>query len=99
TGAPSAAAAKPALPGRFVAFLFDDIHTKPGDLLNGRRAANQQIERMLDGNSRVGIFTTSASTTLDFTGDAAKLHAALDRITPWTSGRDPEHDCPPISYF
>src|SRR5579872_3876273 len=76
-------AAKPVLPGRYVAYLFDDINTKPGDLLNGRLAANRQLDHTLDPNTRAGIFTTSGRTTQDFTGDSAKLHAAVNRIQPW----------------
>jgi VWFA-related protein len=90
---------KPVLPGRYVAYLFDDVHSKVGDLLQGRQAANQQVDRTLDPNTRVGIFTTSGRTTQDFTGDAAKLHAAINRIQPWESGLDNKHDCPTISYY
>lgn len=93
------APAKPVLPERYVAFLFDDVHTKPADLLNGRRAASREIDRALSANSRVGVFTSSANTTQDFTADSEKLHAALDRIKPWTSGNDTQRECPPVTYY
>jgi VWFA-related protein len=90
---------KPVLPSRYVAYFFDDIHTKPGDLLQGRQAANRQIGDTLDPNTRAGIFTTSGRTTQDFTGDIGKLHAAINRIQPWERGLDKNHDCPAISYY
>jgi VWFA-related protein len=90
---------KPVLPSRYVAYLFDDVHSKVGDLLQGRQAANRQVDRTLDPNTRVGIFTTSGRTTQDFTGDAGKLHAAINRIQPWERGLDNQTDCPTISYY
>jgi VWFA-related protein len=98
SGAP-ANPSKPILPSRYVAYLFDDIHTKPGDLLQGRQAANRQLDHTLDPNTRAGIFTTSGRTTQDFTDDSAKLHAAVNRIQPWESGLDKQQDCPTISYY
>ncbi len=74
---------QPKLPGRYVAYLFDDVHTKVGDLLQGRQAANRQLDHTLDANTRAGIFTTSGRTTQDFTGDVERLHAAVNRIQPW----------------
>jgi VWFA-related protein len=90
---------KPVLPSRYVAYFFDDIHTKPGDLLQGRQAANRQLDRSLDANTRVGIFTSSGRTTQDFTGDSQKLHAAINRIQPWERGLDKQSDCPSISFY
>ncbi len=89
----------PVLPERFVAYLFDDVHMKPADLLNARQAANRQLERTLDGTSRAAIFTTSGRTTQDFTGDVEKLHAAVNRIQPWTQGPDKQKDCPYLSFY
>lgn len=99
TSTAPAESSKPVLPSRFVAYFFDDIHTKPGDLLQGRQAANAQIDRTLDPNSRAAVFTTSGQYTQDFTSDAEKLHAAINRIKPWTRGRDTQADCPPVSYY
>ncbi len=90
---------KPTLPQRYVAFLFDDVHMKPGDMLQGRQAANRQLDRTLDPGTRVGIFTTSGQTTQDFSADADKLHAAIDRIQPWEGRSDKQQDCPYVSYY
>ena len=96
---PAAASAKPTLPGRFIAYFFDDVHMKPGDLLQARQAADRHLGKALDGNSRAGVFTTSGRTTQDFTSDTEKLRATIGRIQPWTQGPDREHDCPYISYY
>jgi VWFA-related protein len=97
-GAP-ASSQPPVLPERFVAYLFDDVHMKPADLLNARQAANRQLDRTLDATSRTAIFTTSGRTTQDFTADVDKLHAAVNRIQPWTQGPDKQKDCPYFSYY
>lgn len=96
------AATKPELPQRYVAYLFDDVHMKPGDLLNARKAANQQLEQAFakthDLDTRAGIFTISGRTTQDFTGDVDKLQAAVNSIKPWEAGLDQSGDCPSVSY-
>ena len=97
-GAASTESPKSVLPGRYVAYFFDDVHTNSEDLLQARQAANLQLDSSLDADTRVGIFTTSGRTTQDFTSDAEKLHAALNRIQPWERGLD-NHDCPNISYY
>jgi VWFA-related protein len=92
-------ARKPSLPDRYVAYLFDDVHMKPGDLLNARQAANRHLEQTLDTRTRAAIFTTSGRTTQDFTADAEKLHATVNRIQPWEGILDKQHDCPYVSYY
>jgi VWFA-related protein len=89
----------PALPERFVAYLFDDVHLQLGDLLQARRAVNRHLDEALESRSRAAIFTTSGHMLADFTDDREKLHKAVDSILPWTSGPDPQQDCPSISYY
>ena len=95
---PSAAASKPELPDRYVAYFFDDIHMQPGDLLNARQAANKHLDHALDAGMRAGVFTTSGRTTQGFTNDIAKLHDAVNRIQPWVSAID-KQECLKISYY
>jgi VWFA-related protein len=90
---------KPVLPERYVAYLLDDIHLQRGDLLQTRQAVNRHLDEALEPNSRAAIFTTSGRMVADFTDDRAALHKAVNSILPWTSGPDPEHDCPPVSYY
>jgi VWFA-related protein len=84
-----------AIPDRFVALLFDDLHMKivdpgrpiPGyvgdvsDLAYVRDAALKLLDT-LQPTDRVAIFTTSVLVTLDFTSDRAKLKKALSRLAP-----------------
>ncbi|HEX5226801.1 MAG TPA: VWA domain-containing protein [Bryobacteraceae bacterium] len=94
--APSAAAT---LPERYVAYLVDDVHLDPGDLLNARQAMHRHLDESLEPASRSAIFTTSGITLIDFSGDREKLHEAVNKIQPYTSGIDPHQDCPYISYY
>ena len=95
---PAGATSRPELPDRFVAYFLDDIHMQPGDLLKARQAANHHLDKALDAGSRAGIFTTSGRTTQDFTNDAAKLHAVLNRIQPWNPVNE-KTQCLYVSYF
>ncbi len=89
----------PALPEHYVAYLFDDIHLKAGDLLQSRQAVNRHLDEALDPQSRAAIFTTSGMMLTDFTSDREKLHAAVNRVQPYSSGPDPQQDCPSITYY
>src|SRR3984885_10524591 len=89
----------PALPERYVAYLFDDIHLKPGDLLQSRLAVNRHLDESLDPSARAAIFTTSGVMLSDFTNDREKLHKAVNSILPWSGGPSHDLDCPPVTYF
>jgi VWFA-related protein len=91
--------ARPALPERYIAYLVDDIHLQRGDLLQTRRAVNRHLDEALEPGSRAAIFITSGRMMADFTDDREKLHKAVDSILPWTSGPDPQQDCPSITYY
>jgi len=90
---------KPVLPERYVAYLFDDIHLKRSDLMQTRVAVNRHLDEALEPNTRAAIFTTSGRLVADFTDNRETLHKAVNSILPWTSGPDPEYDCPPVSYY
>jgi VWFA-related protein len=88
---------QPALPERFIAYLVDDIHLQPGDLLDTKRAMTRHLDESLDASSRAAIFTTSGRILADFTNDREKLHKAIDSLSPWTSPQ--QSVCPPLSYY
>ena len=73
---------KPAadLPDRFIAYLFDDVHMKFGDLVHARDAAGRHIDNALLSTDRAAIYTTSGQTIQDFTDDRALLHEALGKL-------------------
>ncbi|MBZ5579073.1 MAG: VWA domain-containing protein [Acidobacteriia bacterium] len=89
----------PVLPERYVAYLIDDIHLQRGDLLQTRLAVNRHLDESIDLSTRAAIFTTSGLMLADFTADREKLHQAVSRVQPWTSGPDPQQDCPPVTYY
>ena len=47
------------LPESYVAYLVDDVHLQPGDLLNARQAMHRHLDDALVATARAAIFTTS----------------------------------------
>jgi VWFA-related protein len=94
---PSSPGKLPAVPERFVAYMFDDVHLEFGDLARVREAAERHFST-LRATDRAAIFTTSGQTILDFTDDHAKLHETLLRLQPRPISAH-SHDCPDISYY
>lgn len=95
---PPPASSQPVLPEHYVAYLFDDIHLDGGDLLQTRQAVNRHLDDSLEPTSAAAIFTTSGSMLSDFTADREKLHAAVNRVLPYSSGIDRQQNCPYISH-
>src|SRR5262249_54426422 len=74
--------ASPAIfPGRYVAYVFDDLLLQFGDLARVRDAALKRIEKLAPID-RVAVFTTSGVNNLDFTEDRAKLSQAIGNVQP-----------------
>jgi VWFA-related protein len=73
---PTESVAPPAVPERYIAYLFDDVHLNFGDLMQVRNAADRHMAK-LRPTDRAAIFSTSGQTMLDFTDDRAKLHDVL----------------------
>lgn len=86
------------VPERFVAYLFDDIHLKFGDLAHVRDAAERQFAT-LRPTDRAAIMSTSGQTLLDYTDDRAALHAALLSLKPHPVSGSGATECPDISYY
>lgn len=78
---PGAAEEKIALPDRFVALVFDDIHLNVQDAVVVRNSAKGLIES-LTPNDRMAIYGTSGQVTQDFTGNRAALEQVLLQIIP-----------------
>jgi VWFA-related protein len=92
-------AAKPVLPDRYVAYLFDDVHLQGADLLQARLAVNRHLDEALEPSSRAAIFTASGQMLADFTDDREKLHKAVNSVQSWTSGSVRQQDCPAMTYY
>jgi VWFA-related protein len=81
--APAVAAAAPpksAVEPRYVALLFDDVHTSQGDLSHARVAAVRFVKVALHPGDRVAIFTTSGYDPLGFTGETATLVKTIEKL-------------------
>jgi VWFA-related protein len=87
----------PSVPEHYIAFVFDDIHIKFGDLVRSRTAAERHIATLLP-TDRAAIFSTSGQTTLDFTDDRTKLHDTLLKLQPRPIAGGIA-DCPDITYY
>jgi VWFA-related protein len=96
--APAATGPPQALPERYVAYLFDDVHLGFSDLAHSSDAAVKHIAS-LHPTDRAAIFTTSGLSTLDFTDDRAKLQEAVLKLHPHPIARRGSNDCPDISYY
>ena len=97
----SAAPASPAAPiaQRFVIYLFDDVHTSMGDLMQARAAADRHLSESPDPTTRAAIFTTSGQGNVDFTDDRVKLHEALMKLMSRPTMGPRGSECPDISYY
>ena len=90
-------AAQPPATGRYTAYLFDDLHLEPIDLMVARKSAERQFASLSPETERVAIFTTSGRKGVDFTADRAKLHEGLAHLEP--QGRPKVSDCPNMNSY
>jgi VWFA-related protein len=87
------------LANRFVAYVFDDMHTNFADLAVARAAAVKHLAETLKGADRAAVFTTSGQTALDFTDDRGKLQETMNRIMPRSRVNNSGTQCPDISPY
>ena len=78
----SAGAGLPALPNRFVAFVFDDVHIRFEDLPQVRAAVQKYIRSSLGSQDRVALFTTSGRIGVNFTNRPEEFNASLLKVAP-----------------
>jgi VWFA-related protein len=71
---------QPAGPPRFVLLFFDDLHANTGELRRVQNAAAYFVKHNLGANSQAAVFAASEGLTLDFTADADKLSAAIEKL-------------------
>lgn len=91
---------KVALPERFVALVFDDVHLKMDDAAVVRASAKALIESLAP-TDRLAIFVTSEQVHRDFTNDKATLEEALLQIVPRPRmGKiNPGTNCPDVTHY
>ena len=95
----AAAAESTGAPNHFVAYVFDDIHSRFEDLTLARQAAEKHLDRSLDQATRAAIYTTSGQTTLEFTDDRSKLRETLLKLRPQSGSDNSISSCPQMSYY
>jgi VWFA-related protein len=86
-------------PKSFTALFFDDLHLDFESLSNVRNASFRYLSKAALSTERVGVFTSSGKTTLDFTDDRAKLDDMLNRIRPQHLPGAGMKDCPELSHY
>lgn len=89
-------------PSRFIALLFDDVHSNLQDLVRARLAATKFVDTSLQSADRIGVFTISGQTQSDFTSDRAKLRDTMAQLQPRAvEAGDPTgaDDCPSVDYY
>ncbi|HVV44543.1 MAG TPA: VWA domain-containing protein, partial [Bryobacteraceae bacterium] len=103
TASASAAPSGPdAIPSRFVAYIFDDIHMELSGLASTRDAVRRQIDSTNNPLERIAIYSTSGIPTQEFTSDKKKLNAALDALNIGKAAATKAFEellCPPMSYY
>jgi len=85
-----------ALPNRFMALFFDDIHVGFGDLVRTRDAADNYLGAHLKLRDRIALFTSSGQNQIDFTDDRSKLHDGLLSLRPRPISTGAGTECPQI---
>ncbi|HTP35572.1 MAG TPA: VWA domain-containing protein [Candidatus Acidoferrales bacterium] len=87
------------IPDRFIAYLFDDVHSQFGELAQTRDAVQRQIDTGLRTTDRAAIFTTSGQTQQDFTDSRDDLHRALAALRPRPVTGQGLNRCPNMTYY
>jgi VWFA-related protein len=102
--APPLTAATPApataVPTRFVAFVFDDLHMRIDDVQQVRAAVQKYLTASLKLGDRVALVTTSGKYGVDFTDDPAAVIDPMNKITPSPLAETSPSGCGAyVSYF
>jgi VWFA-related protein len=98
-GPGSASPPATAMPERYIAYVFDDLHLGAGDLMRVRAAAARRLASTLRPSDRAAIYSTSGVTTVEFTADQDLLQAGLARLMPRPRRMDFQGECPDISPY
>ena len=79
---PEISGPKSAVPTRFVAYVFDDIHLRMEELAPTRNALLQHLEQGIRPQDRVALLTLSGKVSIGFTSDLGKIREALMKTMP-----------------
>lgn len=93
--------AKPELPQRFVALMFDDIHLNMEDI-GFVRVSTKKLIDSLAPTDRMGIYSTSGQVTQEFTSDKEALERKLLSLAPRSKAGNAQAtpmNCPEVTYL
>jgi VWFA-related protein len=88
----------PKMPERFIAFLFDDMHFEPAELLRIKVVARKILSQTVGDTDMAAVVTTSG-TSSGLTRDHAVLEGAVEKISPHSLYHSDPRACPPIDVF
>jgi VWFA-related protein len=86
-------------PDRFLAYLFDDVHTSFANLAQVRDAVKRHMDTALRTTDRAAIYTTSGQTIQDFTDDRDALHKTLALLRPRPVTGQGQSRCPNMTFY
>lgn len=92
----AAAGESASAPRRFLAMFFDDIHIQIGDMMRVQMAAAKHLATSVLPGDRIGVFTSSERTQLDFTDDREKVREAISKIIPRPIAEAHDDSCPDV---
>src|SRR5579863_1516378 len=103
-GDPAAASAEsvPAPPAqpRYIAYVFDDLHTSFAPFAAVREAALGHFQNELPAADRVTVQTFTGRVNLSFTRDRAQIAGAIDKLrVSLAPGHGDAVPCPDIGYY
>ena len=87
-----------ALPQRYLAYVFDDIHLNLADVKKMEATADHHLSSLQAGD-RIAVFSASGKVSLDFTDNRDMVKEALQRVSPHPIGNPEARGCPAISHY
>jgi VWFA-related protein len=88
----------PAVPQRFLVFLFDDLHLAAADLLRLQPLATKVVAESLADSDMAAVVSFSGINS-GMTRDRAKLQEAIDKVKPRDLYRHMGRECPDVDYY
>jgi VWFA-related protein len=85
-------------PERYVAFLFDDMHLSPGDLMRVQKVATKMLATSL-ADSDMAVVLSISGVNSGMTRDRAKLQDAIAKIKVQNLYRHSGRECPDVDYY
>jgi VWFA-related protein len=89
----------PAVPERFVVFLFDDMHLSVGDLAQTQKAGINMLAQSLSDSDLAAVVSVSGRINSGLTHDRTELQKAIMKLQPVALYRAASQECPNLDYY